>query len=206
MVSSERGGADPVVRRLRADRGVVRLHDDGLHRELFLRTAGTEGPAAHAVRAFLRLRCPRPGSAVGRQRQDRRALAAALPDRVRAHPVHPRRRGPDRRSIRARHPAAAHLRRVPRLDGGPGVHLRQRQRTGRWPGPHLAGAASAVLGVTQALAMATSAPLASSGGGVTAVPMIWVMIAGVAGSLFAYLVLARPSAGSTIESSPTDRG
>jgi DHA1 family bicyclomycin/chloramphenicol resistance-like MFS transporter len=72
--------------------------------------------------------------------------------------------------------------------------------------PHVAGAASAVLGVTQALAMATSAPLASSGGGVTAVPMIWVMIAGVAGSLFAYLVLARPSAGSTIESSPTDRG
>jgi MFS transporter, DHA1 family, multidrug resistance protein len=72
--------------------------------------------------------------------------------------------------------------------------------------PHVAGAASAVLGVTQALAMATSAPLASSGGGVTAVPMIWVMIAGVAGSLFAYLVLARPSADRTIESSPTDRG
>ena len=72
--------------------------------------------------------------------------------------------------------------------------------------PHVAGAASAVLGVTQALAMATSAPLASSGGGVTAVPMIWVMIAGVAGSLFAYLVLARPSAGSTIDSLPTDRG
>jgi DHA1 family bicyclomycin/chloramphenicol resistance-like MFS transporter len=45
--------------------------------------------------------------------------------------------------------------------------------------------------------MAVSAPLASSGGSVTAVPMIWVMIAGVAGSLFTYLVLARPSATRT---------
>jgi hypothetical protein len=36
--------------------------------------------------------------------------------------------------------------------------------------------------------------------------MIWVMIAGVVGSLFAYLVLARPSADRTIEPSPTDRG
>ena len=72
--------------------------------------------------------------------------------------------------------------------------------------PHIAGAASAVLGVTQAVAMATSAPLASSGGAATAVPMIWVMIAGIAGSLFAYLVLARPSADRTVEPSPTDRG
>jgi MFS transporter, DHA1 family, multidrug resistance protein len=71
--------------------------------------------------------------------------------------------------------------------------------------PHIAGAASAVLGVTQAVAMATSAPIASSGGGATAVPMIWVMIVGVAGSLFAYLVLARPSAARTIEASSTDR-
>jgi DHA1 family bicyclomycin/chloramphenicol resistance-like MFS transporter len=71
---------------------------------------------------------------------------------------------------------------------------------------HIAGAASAVLGVTQAVAMATSAPLASSGGAATAVPMIWVMIAGVVGSLFAYLVLARLSAHRTIEPSPTDRG
>jgi DHA1 family bicyclomycin/chloramphenicol resistance-like MFS transporter len=62
---------------------------------------------------------------------------------------------------------------------------------------HVAGAASAVLGVVQAIAMAVSAPLASSGGSVTAVPMIWVMIAGVAGSLFAYIVLARPSATRT---------
>ena len=71
-------------------------------------------------------------------------------------------------------------------------------------GRHVAGAASAVIGVAQAVAMAVAAPLASSGGSVTAVPMIWVMIAGVAGSLFAYLVVARPSAGRTIESSPTD--
>jgi hypothetical protein len=64
---------------------------------------------------------------------------------------------------------------------------------------HVAGAASAVLGVAQAAAMAVAAPLASSGGGVTAVPMIWVMIGGVVGSLFAYLVIARPSADRTIE-------
>ena len=71
---------------------------------------------------------------------------------------------------------------------------------------HIAGAASAVLGVTQAVAMATSAPLASSGGAATAVPMIWVMIVGLVGSLFAYLVLARPSTDRTIEPSPTNRG
>ncbi|HET9563193.1 MAG TPA: multidrug effflux MFS transporter [Mycobacterium sp.] len=64
---------------------------------------------------------------------------------------------------------------------------------------HVAGAASAVLGVVLAVAMATAAPLASSGGGVTAEPMIWVMIAGIAGSLFAYLVIARPSADRTTE-------
>jgi DHA1 family bicyclomycin/chloramphenicol resistance-like MFS transporter len=58
--------------------------------------------------------------------------------------------------------------------------------------PQVAGAASAVLGVTQAVAMATSAPLASSGGATTAVPMVWVMIIGSAGSLFSDLVLARP--------------
>jgi DHA1 family bicyclomycin/chloramphenicol resistance-like MFS transporter len=52
------------------------------------------------------------------------------------------------------------------------------------------------------VAMATSAPLASSGGGVTAAPMIWVMIVGIAGSLVAYLVVARPSAGHTVQPSP----
>jgi hypothetical protein len=36
--------------------------------------------------------------------------------------------------------------------------------------------------------------------------MIWVMIVGVVGSLFAYLVLAPPSADRTIEPSPTDQG
>jgi MFS transporter, DHA1 family, multidrug resistance protein len=56
---------------------------------------------------------------------------------------------------------------------------------------HVAGAASAVLGVAQAVAMAVAAPLASSGGSVTAVPMIWVMIVGIVGSLFSFLVLAR---------------
>ena len=55
----------------------------------------------------------------------------------------------------------------------------------------VAGAASAVLGVAQAVAMAVAAPLASSGGPTTAVPMIWVMIVGIVGSLFSFLVLAR---------------
>lgn len=58
--------------------------------------------------------------------------------------------------------------------------------------PHVAGAASAVLGVAQAIAMAVSAPLASSGGALTAAPMIWVMMAGLAGSLLSCLVVARP--------------
>jgi DHA1 family bicyclomycin/chloramphenicol resistance-like MFS transporter len=59
--------------------------------------------------------------------------------------------------------------------------------------PQVAGAASAVLGVVQAIAMAVSAPLASSGGAATAAPMIWVMLVGVVGSLFSYLVVARPA-------------
>lgn len=58
---------------------------------------------------------------------------------------------------------------------------------------NVAGAASAVLGVAQAVAMAVSAPLASSGGAETAAPMIWVMIAGTVGSLFAFVVVARPA-------------
>jgi hypothetical protein len=49
------------------------------------------------------------------------------------------------------------------------------------------------------VALATSAPIAISGGATTAVPMIFVMIVGIAGSLFSYLVLARrrtnPAAG-----------
>ena len=56
---------------------------------------------------------------------------------------------------------------------------------------HVAGAASAVLGVAQAVAMAIAAPLASSGGATSSVPMIWVMIVGIVGSLFSFLVLAR---------------
>ena len=56
---------------------------------------------------------------------------------------------------------------------------------------HVAGAASAVLGVAQAVAMAVAAPLASSGGATTAAPMIWVMIVGIVGSLFSFLVLAQ---------------
>jgi hypothetical protein len=60
---------------------------------------------------------------------------------------------------------------------------------------HVAGAASAVLGVVQAAALAISAPLASSGGAHSAEPMIWVMLIGVAGSLLSFLVVARPTRG-----------
>lgn len=58
--------------------------------------------------------------------------------------------------------------------------------------PHIAGAASAVIGVVQAVAMAISAPLASSGGGASARPMVYVMIVGIIGSLLSFLLLAHP--------------
>ncbi len=56
--------------------------------------------------------------------------------------------------------------------------------------PSMAGSASAVLGVAQAVALATSAPLASSGGTETAQPMIWVMLTGVLGAITAFTFLA----------------
>lgn len=68
--------------------------------------------------------------------------------------------------------------------------------------PQVAGAASAVLGVVQAVAMSVSAPLASSGGADTAAPMIWVMLGGLIGSLVSYLVVARPPAGRVVEPAP----
>lgn len=51
----------------------------------------------------------------------------------------------------------------------------------------LAGSAAAVQGVAGSVAMAVSAPLASAGGGQTALPMIGVMSIGVALSLSCYL-------------------
>ncbi len=75
-------------------------------------------------------------------------------------------------------------------DGGGGVHLGSASALAE-QAREVAGAASAVLGVVQAVAIAVSAPLASSGGGVPAVPMIGVMIAGVTESLLAALLLAR---------------
>ena len=57
---------------------------------------------------------------------------------------------------------------------------------------HIAGSASAALGVSMALAWAVAAPLASSGGGETAVPMIIVMLTGVTCSVLAFLFLTRP--------------
>ena len=56
---------------------------------------------------------------------------------------------------------------------------------------HLAGAAAAMQGVAGASAMAISAPLASAGGGATALPMVGVMIVGVFGCLISFS-LANP--------------
>lgn len=56
---------------------------------------------------------------------------------------------------------------------------------------HIAGAASALLGLTQAIAMATSAPLASSGGATSAVPMALVMLVGISGAWCAFLLVGR---------------
>ncbi len=55
-----------------------------------------------------------------------------------------------------------------------------------------AGAASAIQGLVQSTASAVSAPLATMGGGRTAVPMIVVMMVGVAGAWLSFHVLTRP--------------
>lgn len=55
----------------------------------------------------------------------------------------------------------------------------------------VARVASAFMGVAQALANATAAPLASSGGGTSAVPMVVVMGVGVVGAWCAYLLVGR---------------
>ena len=51
---------------------------------------------------------------------------------------------------------------------------------------HVAGAAAAVQGVAIAAAWALAAPLASAGGGATAVPMILVMLVGITGALTSF--------------------
>ncbi|WP_203568211.1 Bcr/CflA family efflux MFS transporter [Aestuariimicrobium ganziense] len=56
---------------------------------------------------------------------------------------------------------------------------------------HIAGSASAMLGVVQAMASSISAPLASAGGSTTAAPMGGVMISGMAMAWVAYLGIAR---------------
>lgn len=56
---------------------------------------------------------------------------------------------------------------------------------------HVAGVASAFLGVAQAVANGASVPLASSGGSSTAVPMVAVMVVGVVGAWASYLLVGR---------------
>lgn len=56
---------------------------------------------------------------------------------------------------------------------------------------HVAGVASAFLGVAQAVANGTSAPLASAGGSSTAVPMVAVMLVGVVGAWASHLLVGR---------------
>lgn len=62
----------------------------------------------------------------------------------------------------------------------------------------VAGSASAVLGVFTAIAMAVSAPLASSGGATTAVPMIVVMLLGVTGAITAFLLAGRAARAAAV--------
>ena len=165
-VRTARGAASPPVRRLHADRSVVRLHDDGVHRKLLLRPAGDEGRCSVAFRPVLAT------VAVAALTVGVVLLGTPLVLTCAGFLV---------------------LMAVQAFIFGNANALAAAQV------PHVAGAASAVLGVTQAVALATSAPIASSGGATTAVPMIFVMIVGIAGSLFSYLVLARrrsnPAAG-----------
>jgi DHA1 family bicyclomycin/chloramphenicol resistance-like MFS transporter len=56
---------------------------------------------------------------------------------------------------------------------------------------HIAGSAAAVQGVAQSLAGALAAPLASAGGGATAVPMALVMVTGVTLSIVALTIARR---------------
>lgn len=57
--------------------------------------------------------------------------------------------------------------------------------------PGMAGVASAFLGVAQALANGISSPLASSGGGQSAMPMLTVMVVGISGAWISYLLTGR---------------
>lgn len=56
---------------------------------------------------------------------------------------------------------------------------------------HIAGSAAAVQGVAQSLAGALSAPLATAGGGTTALPMVVVMLAGVSLSIVSLTIATR---------------
>ena len=59
-----------------------------------------------------------------------------------------------------------------------------------------AGTASAVMGLVQSFVMGLSAPLASSGGATTSVPMVVVMLVGVTGAWGTYLLAGRLSRGT----------
>lgn len=60
---------------------------------------------------------------------------------------------------------------------------------------HIAGAAAALQGVATAVAMAVAAPLASSGGGQTAVPMIAVMAVSAVLAITSLVLAGRSPAG-----------
>lgn len=68
-----------------------------------------------------------------------------------------------------------------------------------------AGAASALLGLAQATAMGISAPLASSGGGASALPMLMVMLVGIIGAWCAYLLVGRTPPPRSGHMAPRDR-
>lgn len=70
--------------------------------------------------------------------------------------------------------------------------------------PAAAGTASAVQGLVQSLASATSAPLATSGGGTSAVPMVVVMVVGVTLAWVSFLAVGRVLRGDEGEPHESD--
>ena len=56
---------------------------------------------------------------------------------------------------------------------------------------HVAGSASALLGISFSLAASLAAPIATSGAGRTAAPMVWVMIVSIVGASLAFAVISR---------------
>jgi hypothetical protein len=112
---------------------------------------------------------PGPDPAVHPQRQNcGQALPAALVDRVWPSLATLAVAALTLGVLAVNTPPDPHLRRIRGPDVSPRVHLPQRQRARRRPDP---AGRRCLLGVAQAVAMATSAPIVSSGAAAAAVPI-----------------------------------